>query len=156
MPVRGFIAPAGAALRSAAWPPNVRVGANSPSLCPTMFSLTNTVMNLRPLCTARLRPTNSGVIVERRDQVLISLRSPFVDGHLQSKVAEAAKSGDRKLKLDPALTERLLNDIEEGGGKDALPLLAFTLERLFRQYGADGDLLIKEYEDLGGIVGGEQ
>ena len=31
------------------WPWNVRVGANSPSLCPTMFSVTNTGMNLRPL-----------------------------------------------------------------------------------------------------------
>src|SRR5258708_1414504 len=35
------------------WPWNVRVGANSPSLCPTMFSVTNTGTNLRPLCTAK-------------------------------------------------------------------------------------------------------
>src|SRR5690606_9756130 len=55
---------------------NVRVGANSPSLCPTMFSVTNTGTNFRPLCTANVRPTASGMIVERRDQVLIGFLSP--------------------------------------------------------------------------------
>ena len=52
------------------WPWNVRVGANSPSLCPTMFSVTNTGTNFRPLCTAKVSPTESGVIVLRRDHVL--------------------------------------------------------------------------------------
>src|SRR5215510_14584402 len=37
-----------------------------------MFSVTKTGMNLRPLCTAKVCPTNSGIIVERRDQVLIT------------------------------------------------------------------------------------
>jgi hypothetical protein len=54
------------------WPWNVRVGANSPSLCPTMFSVTNTGTNFRPLCTANVSPTASGVIVLRRDQVLMT------------------------------------------------------------------------------------
>ncbi len=36
-----------------------------------------------------------------------------------------------------------------GGTKDALPLLAFTLERLYTDYGADGDLQLGEYEKLG-------
>ena len=61
-----------AALRSPEWPWNVRVGENSPSLWPTMFSVTNTGMNFRPLCTANVRPTMSGMIVERRDQVLMT------------------------------------------------------------------------------------
>ena len=34
---------------SAAWPLNVRVSANSPSLCPTMFSLMNTGTCCLPL-----------------------------------------------------------------------------------------------------------
>src|SRR5205814_7543757 len=55
---------------SPVWPWKVRVGANSPSLWPTMFSVTNTGMNLRPLCTANVCPTRSGRIVLRRDQVL--------------------------------------------------------------------------------------
>src|SRR5579871_5029516 len=51
------------------WPLKVRVGENSPSLWPTMFSVTYTGMNFLPLCTAIVCPTNSGRIVERRDQV---------------------------------------------------------------------------------------
>src|SRR5690606_27150428 len=34
-----------------AWPRKVRVGANSPSLWPTMFSVTYTGTKVRPLCT---------------------------------------------------------------------------------------------------------
>ena len=45
--------------------------ANSPSLCPTMFSVMYTGMCCLPLCTAMVRPTKSGRTVERRDQVLI-------------------------------------------------------------------------------------
>ena len=52
----------------------VRVGENSPSRWPTMFSVTNTGMNLRPLWTAMVMPTISGMIVERRDQVLMTVR----------------------------------------------------------------------------------
>jgi len=66
------------------------------------------------------------------------------------------KDGKRKLTIEPALTQALLNDIEGGGGKDALPLLAFTLERLYREFGADGDLLLKEYDALGRIAGSIQ
>src|SRR5690606_1437992 len=53
-------------------PLNSRVGANSPSLCPTMFSVMYTGMNLRPLCTATVWPTISGTTVDRRDQVLMT------------------------------------------------------------------------------------
>src|SRR5215831_5183630 len=54
---------------SAEWPEKVRVGENSPSLWPTMFSVAETGMKLRPLCTAKVCPTNSGRMVDRRDQV---------------------------------------------------------------------------------------
>ena len=57
-------------------PLNWRVGANSPSLWPTMFSVTYTGMNFRPLCTAMVCPTISGITVERRDQVLMTFFSP--------------------------------------------------------------------------------
>src|SRR5438309_2161056 len=62
-------APGFTAFLSPVCPWKVRVGANSPSLCPTMFSVTKTGMNLRPLCTAKVWPTSSGTIVDRRDQV---------------------------------------------------------------------------------------
>lgn len=59
----------------------------------------------------------------------------------------------RQLHVDETLVDALLNDIEQGGTKDALPLLAFTLERLYTDYGADGDLQLAEYERLGRIRG---
>src|SRR6185503_17663541 len=52
---------------------NVRVGENSPNRWPTMFSVTNTGLNTLPLCTLNVRPTKSGVIIERRDHVLIGV-----------------------------------------------------------------------------------
>ena len=56
----------------------------------------------------------------------------------------------RQLKIEPKLTEQLLADTE---GADALPMLAFTLERLYTEYGADGELTLQEYHELGGITG---
>src|SRR5271168_2888912 len=50
-------------------PLNWRVKLNSPSLWPTMFSVTYTGINFFPLCTAMVWPTISGTTVERRDQV---------------------------------------------------------------------------------------
>ncbi|MCP4304288.1 MAG: TIR domain-containing protein, partial [bacterium] len=60
---------------------------------------------------------------------------------------------EQALTIEPALTEALLADIEEGGAKDALPLLAFTLERLFLEHGGDGDLKLAEYRAIGGTRG---
>lgn len=67
----------------------------------------------------------------------------------------AARLADtpRALKIEPALTDALLADVEAGGGKDALPLLAFTLERLYLEHGGDGDLKLSEYREIGGIRG---
>src|SRR6266568_1392442 len=50
-----------------------RVGENSPRRWPTMFSVTNTGLKILPLWTVNVRPTKSGVIMERRDQVLIGV-----------------------------------------------------------------------------------
>ena len=59
----------------------------------------------------------------------------------------------RALSIDDALTDALLTDIEAGAAKDALPLLAFTLERLYAEYGATGNLKLEHYEKLGRIEG---
>jgi len=63
------------------------------------------------------------------------------------------KETDRPLVIEPALTQALLSDIEEGAGRDALPLLAFTLERLYFEYGARGRLTLQDYDALGRIKG---
>jgi hypothetical protein len=49
--------------------------------------------------------------------------------------------------------DALVADIEAGGAKDALPLLAFTLERLYGDYHAGGHLKLEHYEQLGRIKG---
>src|SRR5580700_4720494 len=59
----------------------------------------------------------------------------------------------RPLQIEDGLIDALLADIEAGGAKDALPLLAFTLERLYVEHGGDGDLTLDEYRSLGGIAG---
>jgi formylglycine-generating enzyme required for sulfatase activity len=59
----------------------------------------------------------------------------------------------RQIEIEEALVDALLADIEAGGAKDALPLLAFTLERLYLEHGGDGDLTVDEYRSLGGIRG---
>ena len=43
--------------------------------------------------------------------------------------------------------------MRDTGTRDALPLLAFTLRRLYERYGQDGRLTIAEYEALGGLEG---
>ncbi|MCO5087241.1 MAG: SUMF1/EgtB/PvdO family nonheme iron enzyme [Methylobacteriaceae bacterium] len=59
----------------------------------------------------------------------------------------------RAIRMEERLIEALLADVEAGGAKDALPLLAFTLERLYQEYGASGQLTLAHYEKLGGVIG---
>jgi uncharacterized protein YggU (UPF0235/DUF167 family) len=53
-----------------------RVGENSPSLLPTIFSVIYTGTNCLPLCTAMVCPTKSGVIIEALDHVLMTVFLP--------------------------------------------------------------------------------
>ena len=81
---------------------------------------------------------------------------PLPHGAYQTVIegpAERLKETARPLKIEPALTAALLADVEAGGAKDALPLLAFTLERLYLEHGGDGDLKLAEYQEIGGIRG---
>lgn len=64
--------------------------------------------------------------------------------------AARATAAGRNMIIKPDLTEQLLRDAE---GADALPLLAFILERLLIEHGADGDLRLDEYQALGGLKG---
>jgi tetratricopeptide (TPR) repeat protein len=63
------------------------------------------------------------------------------------------REANRNLTVEPRLTQRLLEEIEQGGGSDALPLLAFTLEQLYLDYGGSGALKLADYEAFGGIRG---
>src|SRR2546422_5716750 len=74
-PPRSTLFPYTTLFRSPLWPRNSRVGENSPSLCPTMFSVTYTGTNLLPLCTANVWPTNSGRMVLRSEEHTCELQS---------------------------------------------------------------------------------
>lgn len=100
-------------------------------------------------------PLQTAKAFEGLTQVPFSL-SPIPTGAWGAVIEGPARRmtrAGRKLAIEPALTHRLLADLEAGGGKDALPLLAFTLERLFTEYGGDGDLKLAEYEEFGGVSG---
>jgi hypothetical protein len=82
--------------------------------------------------------------------------SPMPRGTYQAVIegpAERLRGTPRALTIDPALTQAVLADIEAGGGRDALPLLAFTIERLYLEYGGRGRLMLADYNALGGIKG---
>lgn len=77
-------------------------------------------------------------------------------GSFQEIIEGPAKLAKPPLVLEPALTQQLLVDLH---GADALPLLAFTLERLQTQYGQGGKLSLADYSDkdkLNGIEGAIQ
>ena len=67
--------------------------------------------------------------------------------------ATRLKNTPRELKVDDALCYVLLQDVEAGGAKDALPLLSFTLERLYLENSESGQLTAADYARLGGIKG---
>src|SRR4029077_14775889 len=62
----------------------------------------------------------------------------------------------RALTLDENLVETLLTDIEEGGSKDALALLAFTLERLYVEYGGRKRMTRTDYRALQAMRGSSE
>jgi tetratricopeptide (TPR) repeat protein len=51
------------------------------------------------------------------------------------------------------LVDKLLVDLQSGGSSDALPLLSFTMEQLFLEYGGSGKLTLADYVRFGGIKG---
>jgi WD40 repeat protein len=67
--------------------------------------------------------------------------------------ARRLEGTSRAFSIEDALVDALLADIQAGSAKDALPLLAFTLERLYGEYGATGQLKLEQYERLGRIEG---
>jgi formylglycine-generating enzyme required for sulfatase activity/class 3 adenylate cyclase len=67
--------------------------------------------------------------------------------------ARRLEGTERALAIEDALVDALLTDIEAGDAKDALPLLAFTLERLYDDYHAGGHLRLSHYDAIGRVKG---
>lgn len=57
------------------------------------------------------------------------------------------------IELDEGLVDTVLGETEESKTPDALPLLAFALHELWRNFGDDRRLETREYRDLGGLEG---
>jgi len=83
--------------------------------------------------------------------------SPMPRGAYQMVIegpAARLNETSRKLVIQPGLTQRLLQDIEQGDSSDALPLLAFTLEQLYLEYGrGSGEMKLVDYDKFGRIRG---
>jgi hypothetical protein len=62
---------------------------------------------------------------------------------------QRASTAAKKIKIEPDLVKQLVKDCATGA--DTLPLLSLTLERLYRDYGSDGDLRLDHYLALGGM-----
>lgn len=80
---------------------------------------------------------------------LLPLPSTSYRDVIQKPLAMLARRG-QSLSLSADLVERLVAD---SSGADALPLLAFTLSNLYRDFGASGEIGLEHYERLGGISG---
>ena len=113
---------------------------NSATATPAMIvALTIRADRYEPLQTA---PQSAGL----HSAVFDELKPMAAAGYTEVIVGPArrATAAGRRLVVEPALVERLLVDTAEGA--DALPLLALTLERLYRDFGADGNLTLDHYQ----------
>ncbi len=81
---------------------------------------------------------------------------PMPHGAYQTVIegpAARLPTAGRGFEIEPALTQKLLEDIEAGGGADALPLLSFTLEQLYLDHEAAKRVTRADYESFGGFRG---
>jgi len=75
---------------------------------------------------------------------------PMPEGSLRSVIEGPARFAVPPLKLEASFVDALLADAK---GQDALPLMAFTLHRLVREYGADNSLSLQNYTSSDGLRG---
>jgi WD40 repeat protein len=88
------------------------------------------------------------------DQVPLSL-GPVPQGEIARIIREPSevlrrKAGPSAPIFDTAIVERLQNEI--AGETDALPLLAFVLQRLMREHAGTSTIGVKELEQTGGVA----
>jgi hypothetical protein len=88
------------------------------------------------------------------DQVPLSL-GPVPQGEIARIIREPSevlrrKAGPSVPIFDTAIVERLQNEI--AGEMDALPLLAFVLQRLMREHAGTSTIGVKELEQSGGVA----
>lgn len=92
------------------------------------------------------------------DAVLFNDLKPMRSARFRQVIegpARRSTEAGRPLSIEPQLVDRLLDDAAAHvtAGGDTLPLLSGTLSRLFADYGATGELTVRQYEAIGGIGG---
>ncbi len=108
---------------------------------PTPFGLTLTV---RSDSFREFETSKSMEGIETRVQ---NIRALPVHRFSSTIEQPAARYG---VEIEPALIDALMDDAE---GQDALPLLAFTLQRLWRQYASEGCIRKAHYDAIGKLSG---
>lgn len=124
----------------------------------TFLTLVDEVMaldgNLLAVVTIRtdsFEPLQNGWRPDR--QVVFSLPA-VTTGAFKEIIDGPAALAKPPIQIEPALTQALLSDLN---ADDALPLLAFTLERLLKAHAGDGKLTLEDYRDgLRGLSGAIQ
>jgi hypothetical protein len=74
----------------------------------------------------------------------------MLEGSYRAMIEGPAQLVEPRLRIDPLLTDALLEDIS---GQDALPLLAFTLAHLYDNTRADNELTLAGYDKIGRVKG---
>jgi formylglycine-generating enzyme required for sulfatase activity len=88
--------------------------------------------------------------VDTPQTIMLPPLSPAAFRDVITKPAAAYSRQVQRLDLEPALVQTLVDDAT---GADALPLLAFTLQRLFIDYAPTQRLTLAHYQELEGIAG---
>jgi hypothetical protein len=111
----------------------------------------------KTLCIASIRSDSFPLLQAERHLIQVKQASfslpPMLPASFRSVIEGPARLAN--VKLDPLLVEKLLQDTASSSaeGGDALPLLAFTLERLYRLHGAKGFISLANYESIGQAAG---
>jgi hypothetical protein len=66
------------------------------------------------------------------------------------KPLEVVARRGQRLTLSSTLADHLVADAT---GADALPLLAFSMSQLYREFGVTGSIMLEQYEAMGGVAG---
>lgn len=93
---------------------------------------------------------SSSIVVDQSLHVAPFNLSPVPTFAFNELIERPGQLANPRIVFDPELTERLVADMM---GQDALPLMAFALERLASASTGRGAIGLKQYEQMGGLSG---
>jgi TPR repeat protein len=108
------------------------------------------VVTIRADSVQQLLDAVAALGLETPKAIYLPPLSPAAYREVILRPAEVYSARVKRLTIDPVLADALVRDAT---GADALPLLAFTLARLFGDFAADGRLTHEGYVAMGGIAG---